>query len=172
MGPLHDLRQTTKTTQTSVKTNVLCTVQAETRGLYDVTTNARASVHVARTLRAARRLFGFVAICRKTRWLVPSTTLNCSSFFCLCRNVYVSSFRGIKGFRATCSSTHWTTLSYSPEEVFGADFANNSLLALFRPDLLHLPRTNGEHCTSDAIKLSEAIGAKTIDLEWAQVHPT
>merc|ERR1712151_1194438 len=32
--------------------------------------------------------------------------------------------------------------------------------------------TNGEHCTGDAIKMGESIGAKTIDLEWVQVHPT
>ena len=43
---------------------------------------------------------------------------------------------------------------------FGADFAQNSLLATYRPDLLHLPTTNGEHCTGDAIKMSEIIGAK------------
>jgi len=55
---------------------------------------------------------------------------------------------------------------------YGADFGASSLLAKYRPDLLHLPTTNGEHCTGDAIKLGEAIGAKTIDLEWVQVHPT
>merc|ERR1712100_671950 len=55
---------------------------------------------------------------------------------------------------------------------FGADFGNDSLLAKYRPDLLHLPTTNGEHCTGDAIKMGESIGAKTIDLEWVQVHPT
>jgi len=55
---------------------------------------------------------------------------------------------------------------------FGADFGQDSLLAKYRPDLLHLPTTNGEHCTGDGIKLGEAIGAKTIDLEWVQVHPT
>merc|ERR1719375_1889091 len=55
---------------------------------------------------------------------------------------------------------------------FGADFSSNSLLAKYRPDLLHLPTTNGEHCTGDGIKMGEAIGAKTIDLEWVQVHPT
>merc|ERR1712014_428841 len=55
---------------------------------------------------------------------------------------------------------------------FGADFSSDSLLAKYRPDLLHLPTTNGEHCTGDGIKMSEAIGAKTIDLEWVQVHPT
>merc|ERR1719201_3234459 len=55
---------------------------------------------------------------------------------------------------------------------FGADFTNQSLLAQYRPDLMHLPTTNGEHCTGDGIKMGEAIGAKSIDLEWVQVHPT
>merc|ERR1719203_1135025 len=55
---------------------------------------------------------------------------------------------------------------------FGADFTQDSLLAQYRPDLMHLPTTNGEHCTGDGIKMGEAIGAKTIDLEWVQVHPT
>merc|ERR550514_913006 len=55
---------------------------------------------------------------------------------------------------------------------FGADFGSDSLLAKFRPDLLHLPTTNGEHCTGDSIKMGEAVGAKSIDLEWVQVHPT
>jgi len=55
---------------------------------------------------------------------------------------------------------------------FGADFSQDSLLAKHRPDLLHLPTTNGEHCTGDGIKMGMEIGAKTIDLEWVQVHPT
>jgi flavocytochrome c len=55
---------------------------------------------------------------------------------------------------------------------FGADFTSDSLLAKYRPDLMHLPTTNGEHCTGDGIKMGEAVGAKTIDLEWVQVHPT
>merc|ERR1712070_1271261 len=55
---------------------------------------------------------------------------------------------------------------------FGADFGSDSLLAMYRPDLLHLPTTNGEHCTGDAIKMGESIGAATIDLEWVQVHST
>merc|ERR1712159_33881 len=55
---------------------------------------------------------------------------------------------------------------------FGADFTQDSLLAKYRPDLLHLPTTNGEHCTGDGIKMGELIGAASIDLEWVQVHPT
>ena len=48
----------------------------------------------------------------------------------------------------------------------------DSLLAKYRPDLLHLPTTNGDHTTGDGIKMGEAIGARSIDLEWVQVHPT
>lgn len=55
---------------------------------------------------------------------------------------------------------------------FGADFGNDSLLAKYRPDLLHLPTTNGEHCTGDAIKMGNAVRANAVDLEWVQVHPT
>jgi succinate dehydrogenase/fumarate reductase flavoprotein subunit len=55
---------------------------------------------------------------------------------------------------------------------FGADFSKDSLLATHRPDLVHLPTTNGEHCTGDGIKMGAQIGANTIDLEWVQVHPT
>jgi len=55
---------------------------------------------------------------------------------------------------------------------FGADFSKDSLLNTHRPDLAHLPTTNGDHCTGDGLKMSMAIGAECVDLEWIQVHPT
>merc|ERR1711976_596505 len=55
---------------------------------------------------------------------------------------------------------------------FGADFTDDSLLSQHRPDLSHLPTTNGEHCTGDGLKMSMAVGANCVDLEWVQVHPT
>jgi len=55
---------------------------------------------------------------------------------------------------------------------FGADFTENSLLNQYRPDLAHLPTSNGEHCTGDGLKMAMAIGAECVDLEWVQVHPT
>merc|ERR1712187_565218 len=55
---------------------------------------------------------------------------------------------------------------------FGADFTSDSLLAKHRPDLAHLPTTNGDHCTGDGLKMSAAVGNELIDLEWVQVHPT
>lgn len=36
----------------------------------------------------------------------------------------------------------------------------------YRPDLLKLPTTNGEHCTGDGIKMSQAIGADVVDMEY------
>merc|ERR1712137_135792 len=55
---------------------------------------------------------------------------------------------------------------------FGADFTDDSLLSQHRPDLAHLPTTNGEHCTGDGLKMSMGVGAQCVDLEWVQVHPT
>ena len=55
---------------------------------------------------------------------------------------------------------------------FGADFSDNSILKQVRPDLMHLPTTNGDHCTGDGIKLSQALGGATVDLPAVQVHPT
>merc|ERR1712224_1147936 len=42
---------------------------------------------------------------------------------------------------------------------FGADFTKDSLLAKYRPDLMHLPTTNGEHCTGDGLT-GEVAGSK------------
>jgi len=55
---------------------------------------------------------------------------------------------------------------------YAADFTEDSILKKVRPDLLHLPTTNGEHCTGDGIKMAVSIGAGTTDLERVQVHPT
>jgi len=55
---------------------------------------------------------------------------------------------------------------------YGADFASDSLLGKYRPDLLNLPTTNGDHCTGDGIKLTLAIGGGVVDMERVQVHPT
>merc|ERR1711976_376017 len=55
---------------------------------------------------------------------------------------------------------------------FGADFTEDSLLSKHRPDLSHLPTTNGDHCTGDGPKMSMAVGGECVDLEWVQVHPT
>ncbi|SAM85784.1 probable OSM1 - fumarate reductase [Ustilago sp. UG-2017a] len=56
---------------------------------------------------------------------------------------------------------------------YAADFDDvNSLLKKYRPDLVHLPTTNGDHCTGDGQKMVASIGGRLIDLEKVQVHPT
>ena len=59
----------------------------------------------------------------------------------------------------------WVALVSRSLELFffasigsGADFSQISLLTTYRPDLLHPPTTNGEHCTGDVTNLGEAIG--------------
>lgn len=55
---------------------------------------------------------------------------------------------------------------------YAADFTDSSLLKKHRPEYYDLPTTNGDHCTGDGHKLAMEIGAKGIDLEKVQVHPT
>ncbi|KAG0288870.1 hypothetical protein BGZ96_007417 [Linnemannia gamsii] len=55
---------------------------------------------------------------------------------------------------------------------YAADFSSDSLLKQYRPDLWDLPTTNGDHTTGDGIKMTLAIGGKTINMEKVQVHPT
>lgn len=55
---------------------------------------------------------------------------------------------------------------------YAADFSADGLLAKYRPDLLKLPTTNGDHCTGDGQKMALDIGSAGIDLEKVQVHPT
>jgi len=55
---------------------------------------------------------------------------------------------------------------------YGADFTENSLIRKYRPDLIGLPTTNGEHCTGDGIKIAQEVGGDLKDIEAVQVHPT
>jgi hypothetical protein len=55
---------------------------------------------------------------------------------------------------------------------YAADFQPDGLLAKYRPELLSLSTTNGEHSQGDGHKMALAIGASAVDLEKVQVHPT
>jgi flavocytochrome c len=55
---------------------------------------------------------------------------------------------------------------------FAADFTKDSLLMKYRPDLAHMPTTNGAHCTGDGIKMCQDVGGELVDMEWIQTHPT
>lgn len=49
---------------------------------------------------------------------------------------------------------------------FGADFSAKSYLQKFRPDLAHLPTTNGDHCDGSGIRFAEDIGADVVDMNY------
>jgi flavocytochrome c len=48
----------------------------------------------------------------------------------------------------------------------------DSFLSKVRPDLMHFPTTNGEHCTGDGIQLAIDAGGVGVGLEDVQIHPT
>ena len=62
----------------------------------------------------------------------------------------------------SCIGRYQAALTSRAAGGFGADFTQNSLLAKYRPDLLHLPTTNGEHCTGEGIKMGEVPSHPTI----------
>ncbi|KAK6457120.1 FAD binding domain-containing protein [Scheffersomyces xylosifermentans] len=54
-----------------------------------------------------------------------------------------------------------------------ADFETGSLIKKYRPDLLHLPSTNGKQTTGDGQKIAERdVSANLIHMDQIQVHPT
>lgn len=55
---------------------------------------------------------------------------------------------------------------------YAADFTKNSLLRKYRPDIIDLPSTNGNHATGDGQKIVLKNNGVGIDLDKVQVHPT
>ncbi|CAH2355528.1 fumarate reductase 1 [[Candida] railenensis] len=55
---------------------------------------------------------------------------------------------------------------------YAADFTKNSLLRKYRPDIIDLPSTNGNHATGDGQKIIMKNSGVGIDLDKVQVHPT
>ncbi|SGZ49215.1 CIC11C00000003737 [Sungouiella intermedia] len=55
---------------------------------------------------------------------------------------------------------------------YAADFTKNSLLRKYRPDIIDLPSTNGNHATGDGQKIIMKNSGIGIDMDKVQVHPT
>lgn len=55
---------------------------------------------------------------------------------------------------------------------YAADFTKNSLLRKYRPDIIDLPSTNGNHATGDGQKIIMKNSGVGIDMDKVQVHPT
>ncbi|KAJ8517317.1 hypothetical protein ONZ45_g5501 [Pleurotus djamor] len=55
---------------------------------------------------------------------------------------------------------------------YAADYSASGYLSTFRPDLINLPTTNGDHATGDGHRLASSLNASLIDMDQIQVHPT
>jgi len=55
---------------------------------------------------------------------------------------------------------------------FSTDHTKNSLLKEFAPELKDYPTTNGLFAQGKGLKIARDIGAKLVDMELVQVHPT
>ena len=55
---------------------------------------------------------------------------------------------------------------------FCGQTGKDSLLAQWRPDLVSLGTTNGSCADGDGIRLAGSLGAKIVDMEKVQIHPT
>ncbi|CBH15369.1 NADH-dependent fumarate reductase [Trypanosoma equiperdum] len=55
---------------------------------------------------------------------------------------------------------------------FSNDREENSLLCKYAPHLASFPTTNGPWATGDGVKLATSVGAKLVDMDKVQLHPT
>nr|CCC47842.1 putative NADH-dependent fumarate reductase, fragment [Trypanosoma vivax Y486] len=55
---------------------------------------------------------------------------------------------------------------------FSNDKTSDSLLREYAPDLPGFPTTNGPWATGDGVKLARRLGAKLVDMDKIQLHPT
>lgn len=55
---------------------------------------------------------------------------------------------------------------------FGCCQSLDGLISKYRPDLLGFPTTNGSFAQGDGVVLGKSIGAKLIDMDKIQLHPT
>lgn len=55
---------------------------------------------------------------------------------------------------------------------FANDRTETSLIKQYRPDLVHVPSTNGVWSTGDGVKLGAELGVQLVDMDKIQVHPT
>jgi len=54
----------------------------------------------------------------------------------------------------------------------GFGFDATSMLKKYRPELAAFPTTLGAHTTGDGIRLAETLGARLMDMDYIQLHPT
>lgn len=78
----------------------------------------------------------------------------------------------ITGVKATTANGAVTINASAVLLATGGFGANKALLGKYRDDLKNYQTTNQPGATGDGILLAEAVGAKVVDMDQVQVHPT
>ncbi|MCT3306284.1 flavocytochrome c [Lactiplantibacillus pentosus] len=78
----------------------------------------------------------------------------------------------ITGIKATTANGAVTINAGAVLLATGGFGANKALLGKYRDDLKNYQTTNQPGATGDGILLAEAVGAKVVDMDQVQVHPT
>ncbi|MDC6398084.1 flavocytochrome c [Lactiplantibacillus pentosus] len=78
----------------------------------------------------------------------------------------------ISGVKATTANGAVTINAGAVLLATGGFGANKALLGKYRDDLKNYQTTNQPGATGDGILLAEAVGAKVVDMDQVQVHPT
>lgn len=78
----------------------------------------------------------------------------------------------VTGVKATTGKQSGPLTADAVVLAAGGFGANQELLAKYRPDLEGLKTTNQPGATGDGIKLAQSLGAKLVDMDQVQVHPT
>ncbi|MCH5461876.1 flavocytochrome c [Lactobacillus sp. LC28-10] len=78
----------------------------------------------------------------------------------------------VTGVRATTGKQSGPLTADAVILAAGGFGANQDMLAKYRPDLKGMETTNQPGATGDGIKLAQALGAKLVDMDQVQVHPT
>ena len=77
-----------------------------------------------------------------------------------------------KAVGVKASSTGLTVNAKSVVLATGGFGANLKMVAELKPSLDGFVTTNAPGCTGDGIKMAEAVGAATVDMDQIQIHPT
>lgn len=78
----------------------------------------------------------------------------------------------VTGVKATGDGISYTINAKAVVLATGGFGANLEMCAAYNPDLAGFVTTNSPCATGDGIKMAEAVGAATVDMEQIQIHPT
>lgn len=78
----------------------------------------------------------------------------------------------VTGVKAASTTTEYTINAKSVVLASGGFGANMDMVAELKPELKGYVTTNAPGINGDGIKMAEAAGAVTVDLEQIQIHPT